>query len=215
MTNMSKKKKKYYTVWKGHHVGVFKSWDDCKAQIKDFQGAQYKSFLTFEAAKEALKGNYKDYTSKGKFKSELSKEQLDKIGQPNYNSISVDAAVSGNPGKMEYRGVDTKTKKEIFRQGPFLEGTNNIGEFLALVHGLALLKKSNNNFIIYTDSRTAMSWVRKQTCNTKLERNDKNKAVFDLVDRALIWLKENTYTTTIVKWETKAWGEIPADFGRK
>ena len=215
MTNMSKKKKKYYTVWKGHHVGVYESWDDCKAQIKDFQGAQYKSFLTFEAAKEGLKGNYKDYTSKGKFKCELSKEQLDKIGQPNYNSISVDAAVSGNPGKMEYRGVDTKTKKEIFRQGPFLEGTNNIGEFLALVHGLALLKKSNNNFIIYTDSRTAMSWVRKQTCNTKLKRNDKNKAVFDLVDRALIWLNENTYTTTIVKWETKAWGEIPADFGRK
>jgi len=122
-----------------------------------------------------------------KFKSEL---QLKKIGQPNYHSISVDAASSGNPGKMEYRGVDTKTKKELFIQGPFPEGTNNIGEFLALVHGLAFLKKHNNDFIIYTDSRTAMSWVRKKTCNTKLERNDKNKPVFDLVDRALIWLKK-------------------------
>lgn len=212
---MAKKKKKYYTVWKGHHTGVFESWEDCKEQIKDFQGAQYKSFLTFEAAKEALKGNYKDYTSKGHFKSELSKVQLDKIGQPNYNSISVDAASSGNPGKMEYRGVDTKTKKELFRQGPFPEGTNNIGEFLALVHGLAFLKNNNSDRIIYSDSRTAMSWVRKKTCNTKLKRNDKNKPVFDLVDRAVIWLKENTCSTTIVKWETKAWGEIPADFGRK
>src|SRR5210317_1290264 len=112
---MSKKKKKYYTVWKGHHPGVFESWDDCKAQIKDFQGAQYKSFSTFEAAKKAYKGNYKDYVGKNKaFKSELSEAQLKKIGQPNLNSISVDAASSGNPGKMEYRGVDTQTKKQIF-----------------------------------------------------------------------------------------------------
>ncbi|TJY38190.1 ribonuclease H1 domain-containing protein [Pontimicrobium aquaticum] len=213
---MSKKKKKYYTVWKGHHTGVFESWDDCKAQIKDFQGAQYKSFETFDTAKKALKGNYKDYIGKTKkFKSELSEEQLKKIGQPNYNSISVDAASSGNPGKMEYRGVDTKTKKQLFIQGPFEEGTNNIGEFLAIVHGLAFLKQKNSNRIIYTDSKTAMSWVRKKNCNTKLERNDKNEALFQLVDRAITWLKTNTYTTTIVKWETKAWGEIPADFGRK
>ena len=160
---MSKKNKKYYTVWKGHHTGVFESWDDCKAQIKDFQGAQYKSFSTFDAAKKALKGNYKDYIGKSKkFKSELSSEQLKKIGRPNYNSISVDAASSGNPGKMEYRGVDTKTKNQLFIQGPFDQGTNNIGEFLALVHGLALLKQKKSNRILYTDSRTAMSWVRKK-----------------------------------------------------
>ena len=213
---MSKKKKKYYTIWKGHKTGVFESWNDCKAMIKDFQGAQYKSFLTFDAAKTALKGNYFDYVGKNKgFKSELSPEQLRKIGLPNYNSISVDAASSGNPGIMEYRGVDTKTKKQIFIQGPFEEGTNNIGEFLALVHGLAILKNNDSNRILYTDSRTAMSWVRKKTCNTKLERNAKNKPVFDLVERAIDWLKNNTYNTVIVKWETKAWGEIPADFGRK
>ena len=210
------KKKKYYTVWKGHHTGVFESWNDCKAQIKDFQGAQYKSFSTFDAAKEALKGNYFDYIGKNKsFKSDLSPEQLKKIGQPNYNSISVDAASSGNPGKMEYRGVETKSKKQLFIQGPFEEGTNNIGEFLALVHGLAFLKKHDSNLIMYTDSRTAISWVKKKNCNTKLKRNEKNKALFELVDRAVDWLKNNTYNTIIVKWETKAWGEIPADFGRK
>lgn len=210
------KKKKYYTVWKGHNTGVFESWNDCKAQIKDYQGAQYKSFTSFDAAKKAFKGNYKDYIGKSKtFISELSHEQLKKIGQPNYNSIAVDAASSGNPGKMEYRGVDTKSKKQLFIQGPFEEGTNNIGEFLAIVHGLAFLKQKSSNRLIYTDSRTAISWVKKKTCNTKLERSEKNKTLFELVDRAILWLKNNTYTTTIVKWETKAWGEIPADFGRK
>ncbi|WOD44814.1 ribonuclease H family protein [Hwangdonia lutea] len=213
---MSKKKKKYYTVWKGHKTGVFESWNDCKAQIKDYQGAVYKSFSTFNAAKNALTGNYKDYIGKTtKFKSELSEAQLKKIGQPNYNSISVDAASSGNPGKMEYRGVDTKTKKQLFIQGPFEEGTNNIGEFLAIVHGLALLKKNNSDRILYTDSRTAISWVKKKKCNTKLPRNEKNKTLFELVDRAIDWLNTNSYKTVIVKWETKAWGEIPADFGRK
>ena len=213
---MSKKKKKYYTVWKGHHPGIFESWDDCKAQIKNFEGDQYKSFDTFEAAKQALKGNYFDYISKkGVFKSELSQAQIEKIGQPNINSISVDAASSGNPGKMEYQGVDTQTKKQLFHQGPFEEGTNNIGEFLAIVHALALLKKHNSDKIIYTDSKTAISWVKKKTCNTKLKRSAKNQKLFELVDRAVNWLNTNTYTTPIAKWETKAWGEIPADFGRK
>lgn len=213
---MSKTKKKYYTVWKGHHTGVFDSWDDCKAQIKDFKGAQYKSFSTFEAAKKAYKEGPKDYIGKSKtFKSELSETLLTKIGQPNLNSICVDAAVSGNPGKMEYRGVDTKTRKQLFLQGPFEEGTNNIGEFLAIVHGLAYLKKHGSKKILYTDSKTAMSWVGQKKCNSKLKPSKQNKDLFDLVARAETWLKAHSYSTVIVKWETKAWGEIPADFGRK
>jgi ribonuclease HI len=213
---MRKKKKKYYTVWKGQNTGVFETWDDCKAQIKDFKGAQYKSFKTFDAAKKAFKEGPEEYIGKSKtFKSELSEEQLKKIGEPNLNSICVDAAVSGNPGKMEYRGVETKTKKQLFIQGPFEDGTNNIGEFLAIVHGLAFLKQKKSNRIIYTDSRTAMSWIKKKNCNTKLKKTDNNQPLFELVDRAVKWLKVNSYTTTIVKWETKAWGEIPADFGRK
>ena len=213
---MAKPKKKYYTVWKGHRTGVFETWDDCKSQITNFEGAQYKSFPTFELAKTALKGNYKDYIGKSKkFSSALSETQLKLIGQPNYNSIAVDAASSGNPGIMEYRGVDTQSKKELFRKGPYQHGTNNVGEFLALVHGLAFLKQNNSDRILYTDSKTAMSWVKKKQCNTKLQRTAANTALFTLVDRAVLWLTNNTYTTTIVKWETKAWGEIPADFGRK
>ena len=209
------KKAKFYVVWKGKHPGIFESWADCKAQIEGYKGAEYKSFSTFAEAKKAYNGNYSDYKGTTKGKSELSQQELLKIGDPNYNSIAVDAASSGNPGKMEYRGVDTKSKKVLFHQGPFEQGTSNVGEFLALVHGLAFLKQKKSDRILYSDSRIAIGWVRKGKCGTKLEKTQKNAKLFELIERAEDWLKKNRYTTPIVKWETKAWGEIPADFGRK
>ncbi|MBA4745165.1 MAG: viroplasmin family protein [Muricauda sp.] len=209
------KKKKFYVVWKGKHPGIFESWADCKAQIDGVKGAQYKSFTTFEEAKKAFNSNYLEYKGKSKGKKELSPEELLKIGDPNYNSIAVDAASSGNPGKMEYRGVDTKSKRVLFHQGPFEQGTSNVGEFLALVHGLAFLKQQKSDRILYSDSRIAIGWVRKKKCGTKLKKTAKNAQLFELIERAEEWLKKNRFNTPIVKWETKAWGEIPADFGRK
>jgi ribonuclease HI len=57
--------------------------------------------------------------------------------------------------------------------------------------------------------------VRQRKCKTKLQQNQDTKVLFEMVRRAEKWLKENTYKNPILKWETKAWGEIPADFGRK
>ncbi|WP_010520290.1 ribonuclease H family protein [Aquimarina agarivorans] len=207
--------KKFYVVWKGHKEGVFTDWKTCKQAILNYPQAQYKSFLTKEEAIKAFDGVYADYVGKKSSKPKLSEAELQKIGEPNLYSIAVDAASSGNPGKMEYRGVDTQTHKQLFHQGPFEQGTNNIGEFLALVHGLAYLKNANSDRLLYTDSKIAMGWVRKKKCKTKLALNAKNKKVFDLVARAENWLRTNSYKTIVVKWETKAWGEIPADFGRK
>ena len=209
------KKQKFYVVWYGNPAGIFESWKECQLSIKGVPGAQYKSFLTFKEAKIAYNKEYADYKGKNTKKKTLTKEELKKIGEPNLYTIAVDAASSGNPGKMEYRGVDTQTHKQLFHQGPFLQGTNNIGEFLALVHGLAYLKTQKSNRNIYSDSKIALGWVKKKKCNTKLKRTAKNQKVFELVSRAEIWLKNNTYSTTMIKWETKAWGEIPADFGRK
>lgn len=211
------KKQKYYVVWYGNPDGIYTTWEDCKKAITGVSGAQYKSFESLLEAKKAYyDGEYADYKGKGTSKKKkLTASQLQKIGEPNLYSISVDAASSGNPGKMEYRGVDTQTHKELFRQGPFDEGTNNVGEFLALVHGLALLKKKRSDRALYTDSKIAMGWVKKKKCNTKLQKTSKNKKIFDLILRAEQWLHNHSYDTQILKWETKAWGEIPADFGRK
>lgn len=209
------KKKKFYVVWQGLTPGVYASWAECQQQIKNFQGARYKSFPSKDIADKAYRAGPDSEVSKNAPKEDLSKAELERIGKPIMPSLSVDAACSGNPGIMEYQGVDTYDKTLWFRKGQYPDATVNIGEFLALVHGLALLKQQNSNLPVYSDSRTAMSWVRRKKANTKLARTSKNKEVFDLIGRAEYWLRNNTWKNPILKWETKAWGEIPADFGRK
>ena len=204
--------KKYYVVWKGIKPGVFDSWKECEAQIRGVEGAVYKSFPGIAEARLAFSGNWKDYINK---KVSIPRIANPKVGNPIPESLCVDAACSGNPGIMEYRGVDTKTGNQIFHKGPFPLATNNIGEFLGIVHGLAYLKKSNNEIPVYSDSRTAIKWVKEKTVKTKLPRNAKTEPLFELLDRAVFWLKNNDYPNIVLKWETEFWGEIPADFGRK
>ncbi len=209
-------KKKYYVVWKGKETGVFSSWDKVKKLVQGFDGAQYKSFADKTEAEKAFKKSYKDYRGKDTKKPTLSAKEKAKYGSPIAQTLSVDAACSGNPGKMEYRGVLTDSKKEVFKMGPYENGTNNIGEFLALVHGIALLKsKGLHKTPIYSDSKIAMSWLKKKECRTNITFDSTNSELLKLIQRAEKWLKENSYQNPILKWETKAWGEIPADFGRK
>lgn len=212
---------KYYVVWAGFAPGVYDSWEECKQQIDGYQGAKYKSFKSKDAAVKAFRGDASEHIG---LLNQVAKAITQSKPTPYYHltntaivydSIAVDAACSGNPGKMEYRGVYVMTGKQIFHQGPFEKGTNNIGEFLALVHGLALLKQNNSPLPLYTDSVNAMLWVKNKKCKTKLERMPINEPIFDLIARAEKWLANNTYTTKIIKWNTKEWGEIPADFGRK
>lgn len=130
-------------------------------------------------------------------------------------ALAVDAACSGNPGMMEYRGVYLATGKEVFHYGPVF-GTNNIGEFLAIVHALALLKqKGMTDVPVYSDSISGMAWVRNRRCKTTLPRTDKTAALLNVVARAENWLRSNNPTNPVIKWDTQHWGEIPADFGRK
>lgn len=209
-------KKKYYVVWNGKKTGIFTSWNVCKKQITGYEGAQYKAFIDKKEAEFAFTKSYNDYKGKDTKKVTLSAKEKAAYGTPLLETISVDAACAGNPGVMEYRGVLTKSKKEIFRMGPYKKGTNNIGEFLALVHGIALLKnKKMDTYPIYSDSRIAMSWIKKKQCRTNITFDASNKDVLALIKRAEKWLKENSFNNPILKWETKAWGEIPADFGRK
>ena len=205
---------KFYVVWRGRVPGIYDSWKACEAQVKGFSGAAFKAFPTREMAEAAFSGDYEDY--KGKPAS--AKQWLFAPTPPRLPSLCVDAACSGSPGPVEYRGVDTESGKEYFRRGPFAEGTNNVGEFLAIVHALAWVEKHAPGTPIYSDSETALAWVRAGHCKTTLAKTDANAPLFERIFRAELWLREHPRAleeTPMLKWDTRAWGEIPADFGRK
>ena len=208
-------KKKYYVVWKGRKTGLFENWHECKEQIHEFPDAEYKSFPTRHLAEQACNNGSNNYLGKTFFKTELTEEQIKLIGYPITDSIVVDAAWNISTGAVEYKGIDLKTGNHIFHQGPFEDGTNNIVEFLVIVHALAYCKQNNIRVPIYSDSRNAIKWVKDKEARTNHDKTEKNKKLFEMIDRAIKWLNENKYSNQLLKWETKAWGENPADFGRK
>lgn len=207
---------KYYVVWIGFNPGVYNSWEECKNQVEGWKGSVYKGFATLEEANEAYSSPPELYFEK---KSPQKVEPTMK--KPNElpaeiirQAFAVDAACSGNPGQMEYRGVYLGDMEEKFHFGPVF-GTNNIGEFLAIVHALALLNQKGLDWPIYSDSRNAISWIRQKKCKTKLEFNESTAVLFETISRAEKWLAANKYSNRIIKWDTDRLGEIPADFGRK
>lgn len=228
-------KKRFYVVWEGRETGVFDNRDDCMEQVVDFPGARYRGFNTPEEAAEAYRSGVAraEALEVGNLLSNsIKQEEMKKSKkggahpQSKYDSYldipgidlrawAVDASCLGNPGRMEYRGVDLSTGEEIFRVGPFDDATNNLGEFLAIVHALALMEKQGESHNIYSDSVSGMAWVRDRRIKTTLARTAKNERLFNTLGRAMAWLNTHSYTARVMKWHTDLWGEIPADFGRK
>jgi len=203
-------KQKFYVVWKGRKPGIYISWAECEEQVKGFAGAEYKSFGSRSAAEAAFRGEYDEY----KGKPGTNQQWLFAPIKPILPSICVDAACSGSPGPLEYRGVLTKSGEQIFHSGPFPDGTNNVGEFLAIVLAMDWLITKKLDWPIYSDSANAIAWIKAGKCKTKLKRTPSNKLLFDFIARGEEALK--VYPAfKVLKWDTRAWGEIPADFGRK
>lgn len=207
---MGKNKDKYYVVWKGRKAGVFSSWPEAEAQVKGFVGAEFRAFESLDEARRAFTGKYQDYKGQ-KFRQ----GRLLDVPAPLTPSYCVDAACSGNPGQLEYRCVDTATGEEIFYRGPFAQGTNNIGEFLAVVEALMLCAQNGHTWPIYSDSVNAISWVRARKARTKLVPSQQNAELFTRIAQGEAWLRSHSYSNQLLKWQTDSWGENPADFGRK
>lgn len=216
---MAQNKRKFYVVWDGRAPGVYDSWEECEDQVKGYPGARYKSFSSQLDAVNAFRS--------GSMSSDL--ELIRAIGahKPdivNYSAfpeirldaIAVDGACAKNPGPVEYRGVAVATGEEVFHVGPLAGGTNNIGEYIAIIHAASLLaRRGDRTTPIYSDSRTALAWIRRGRSNTSITPGPDNARVIDLLRRADAWLASNRIANPILKWNTEVWGEIPADFGRK
>lgn len=204
-------RRKWYVVWKGRQTGIFPSWEEVRPLVEGFSGAQFKAFPTREEAERAWRAGYAAHAGKpatlGRWRHAAH--------PPQTPSVVVDAAAAGPRGPLEYRGLRLDTGEVLFHQGPFPEGTVNIGEFLAIVHALAWLDKRGLPWPVYSDSEIARRWVAAGRCRTRLPHRAENAPLFDLIARAERWLAEHPNHNPVLAWDTEAWGEIPADFGRK
>lgn len=216
------KQKKYYVVWEGYKTGVLESWEACKRSTSGYKGAKYKAYTSREEAEEAFMLPYavallpsdppQTNSSKvcGTSRESLAQEKPS-VG------IAVDGACRSNPGPAEYQGVRLSDGVVLFAIPPF-PATNNVVEFLAIVHAMALcVQEQKRDIPIYSDSRNAIGWVMQGKCKTHLPKTATYKRAYELIERAEKWLAEHPYSCRppLRKWETKQWGENPADYGRK
>lgn len=134
-------------------------------------------------------------------------------------NIYVDGACSGNSasnGIAEYRIVGDDKVTEIYRSRKF-RGTNNIAEYLALCHAILLMNRDfpNEKFTIWSDSVTAIAWLRDEP-KSAMTLNDDTAWTINQVWKAHKSIKNShNMNCRVEKWDTKTRGEIPADFGNK
>ena len=210
--------RKFYVVWEGRAPGIYDSWEEARLQVEGFPGAKYKSYPNQTAATEAFRGDPREQLAIAR---ELGKHIGMKIDYTLFpdirlDAIAVDGACAKNPGPMEYRGVRVADGVEIFHVGPYEGGTNNIAEYLAIIHAAALFARSGDTTTpIYSDSRTAQAWIRRGHSNTHIEPTAANAPLRAVLARADAWIASHRIPNPILKWDTDHWGEIPADFGRK
>lgn len=210
--------RKFYVVWTGRAPGIYDSWEDCKEQVDGYPGAQYKSYSSQTAATEAFRGDPREQLAIARQLGKHIGMKIDYTIIPGIrlDAIAVDGACAHNPGPMEYRGVRVADGTEVFHFGPINGGTNNIGEYLAIIHVAALLARSGDTTTpIYSDSRTALGWIKKGHSNTHIATTAENARLLSILARADAWLATHSIPNPLLKWDTENWGEIPADFGRK
>lgn len=201
-------KQKFYVVWVGKKPGVYSTWAECEAQVKGVFGAKFKAYATIELATTALR--------KPPFwEPSATTQQNRRAADLPKSFLCVDAACSGSPGPVEWRVVLFPGNKTVLKKGPFNYGSNNIGEFLALVDAIEFRQNQDLEMSIYTDSITALAWVRDKRCKTTLNIKDHNQQLANLIQTAESFLRTSADSRNLKKWDTGVWGEIPADYGRK
>ena len=198
--------KKRYVVRNWKETWIFEDWTSVQPIVSWFSWAKFKWFSSRSEAEQAFQNWPDEYYQP---KKKWNEKDLPFVKK----SIAVDAACSSATGVMEYKGIDLVSEKEIFNFS-FPEGTNNIWEFLAIVHGLSWLKtEKKDDYSLYSDSRNAIGRVKEKRCKTNFVPKDEK--LMEIIKRAENWLKTNSYTTEILKRDTENRWEIPADFWRK
>lgn len=70
-------KKNYYAVRRGKTPGIYRTWEECRAQVEGFSGALYQGFATEEEAAVFIGGEVREPNAGGKAEVKGSESELD------------------------------------------------------------------------------------------------------------------------------------------
>lgn len=211
-------KNKFYVVWKGRETGVFTDWTEVSKLIKGFRNAEYKGFANKESAElEFQLGSPSGRSKINEVKvSEKPEGASSKTKAPDYECLTVDGSYLGSKNMMQYRCVWNASGEEVFGTKPILGGNQNIAEFLALVGAMKYrVVTKQYDLHIYSDSKTALSWVRNKKIKSTYDLGQLDEIVQNRIYGALEFISKSGVAKNLFKWESALWGEIPADYGRK
>ena len=72
--------KKYYAVKRGKTKGIFKSWEECKASVDGYSGAEYKGFTLLEEAEAYLEGTQRSASDKNSADQKAGGQKIHGMG---------------------------------------------------------------------------------------------------------------------------------------
>ena len=114
---------KYYAVREGRNIGVFGTWDECKAQVDGYSGAVYKSFKTLGEAKAFIGITIQDnvdvnsYNERNDLKKvEHTKELSERCGEI-YCNLKADEAIAYVDGSFNIATNEFSYGAVIFYDG--------------------------------------------------------------------------------------------------
>lgn len=157
---------KYYAVKAGKIPGIYRTWDECKAQVHGYSGAIYKSFSNEEEAKVFIN------KESGKVNTENQREEHNENSkysyiletEPDTVIAYVDGSYNGSEDEFSYgmvileHGNEYRFSQKIVDKE--LAAMNNVaGEIKGAEAAMKYaLEKGHKNLVIYHDYEGISRW---------------------------------------------------------
>jgi len=164
--------KKYYVVWQGRETGIFTDWASCKAQVYEFRGAKYKSYLSRAEAEEALRSGRTastpskrpSVTSAATNKTSTTLSADDVAAVAVQTKVFTDGGCEPNPGNAG-SGVALYRDEQLAELWFGLynpQGTNNTAELNALHQAMLMAQReldAQRSVAIFCDSKYSIQCI--------------------------------------------------------
>lgn len=135
--------------------------------------------------------------------------------------VFVNCKCEDNPGIAKFQLYDLNLKKVLTVSDNFY-CSNDLTEFLGLVNSIYYCFHNNHEHL-FSNSETAISWIRKKKYRSNLIRTKETEITWDKINKALKWLKTLEYTDKsgsfrdpstkkivyVHKWLESEWGKSP------